>query len=142
MRGVTVTKQVHFTHQTRGRRELHVGPEPEPTIVNPGRVPRVARLMALAIKLDDLVRSGAVADQAELARLGYVSRARVTQIMHMLRLAPDIQEAILTLPPTMAGDDAINERHLRPIMTLIDWEEQRQAWRQLLSRRHAVTVCV
>lgn len=133
MRGVTVTKQVHFASHARGRRTIQPGPAPEPVIASPGRVPRVARLMALAIRLDDLVRSGAVADQAELARLGYVTRTRVTQIMHMLRLAPDIQESILNLPLTLEGDDPINERHLRPIMRLVGWDEQRRAWGRLVA---------
>jgi hypothetical protein len=63
-----------------------------------GRVPRIARLMALALRFEHLVQSGTVRHYAELARLGQVSRARVTQIMNLLHLAPDIQEAILFLP--------------------------------------------
>ena len=63
--------------------------------VQPGRVPRVARLMALALRFDELIRSGAVKNQAELARLGHVSRARVSQIMCLLLLAPDIQAPCL-----------------------------------------------
>ena len=46
-----------------------------------GRVPRIARLLALALRFDGLIRSGAVRDYAELARLGQVSRARITQII-------------------------------------------------------------
>jgi hypothetical protein len=64
-----------------------------------GRPPRIACLLALAYRFDELVRSGAVRDYAELARLGHVTRARVTQIMNLLNLAPDIQEDILWLPP-------------------------------------------
>lgn len=67
----------------------------EPTttgVVSEERSPRLARLMALAIKFDGLVRQGVVRDYADLARLGYVSRARITQIMNLLHLAPDIQE--------------------------------------------------
>lgn len=54
-----------------------------------GRAPRVSRLMALAIRLDGLNRDGVVSDQAELARLDQVSRARLTQVMNLLYLAPD-----------------------------------------------------
>ena len=53
----------------------------KPGSVPSGRVPRIARLMALALRFHELVRSGAVRDYAELARLGQVSRARVTQII-------------------------------------------------------------
>jgi hypothetical protein len=73
--------------------------------VEPGRIPRISRLMALAIRFDHLIKSGQVADQAELAGLGHVTRARVTQIMNLLQLAPDIQEEILFLPRTVEGSD-------------------------------------
>jgi hypothetical protein len=66
-------------------------------------IPRIARLMALAIRFEGLLRSGTIRDCAELARLGRVTRARVTQIMKLLNLAPDIQEQILFLPPSMAS---------------------------------------
>ena len=93
-----------------------------------GRVPRVARLMALAIRFDQLIRDGVVADQAELARIGHVSRARLTQIMNLLNLAPDIQEEILFLPPTDRGRDAVTERELRPITANTGWSKQRRMW--------------
>jgi len=76
-----------------------------------------------------LIRNGLVADQAELARLGYVTRARVTQIMNLLNLAPDIQEAVLFLPRTENGRDPISERDLRPIAAKADWRKQRRMWR-------------
>jgi hypothetical protein len=62
-------------------------------------IPRIARLMALAIRFDGLLRQETVRDYAELARLGKVTRARMTQIMKLLDLAPDIQEQILFLTP-------------------------------------------
>src|SRR5437870_4926357 len=62
-------------------------------------IPRIARLMVLAIRMEELVRAGAVRDHAEAARLGRVTRARMTQILKLLDLAPDIQEQILFLPP-------------------------------------------
>ena len=93
-----------------------------------GRVPRVSRLMALAIRFDQLIRDGVVADQAELARLGHVTRARLTQIMNLLCLAPDIQEALLHLPATKQGPDAVTEKQLRAIAADLDWRRQRQMW--------------
>ena len=98
--------------------------------VSPGRVPRVARLMALAIRFDGLVREGAVSTQAELAAAGHVTRARVTQIMNLLHLAPDLQEAVLHLPPVRAGRDPITEHDLRPITARVEWAVQRQLWRR------------
>jgi hypothetical protein len=57
-----------------------------------GGVPRVARLMALALRFENLIHEGRVADYSDLARLGHVSRARLTQIMNLLLLAPDNPE--------------------------------------------------
>jgi hypothetical protein len=57
-----------------------------------GGVPRVARLLALALRFETLIREGRVADYSALAGLGHVSRARMTQIMNLLLLAPDNPE--------------------------------------------------
>jgi hypothetical protein len=84
--------------------------------------------MALAIRLDQLIRDGVVADQAELARLGRVSRARLTQIMNLLCLSPDIQEEVLFLPCVESGREPVSERDLRPIAAVVDWEGQREMW--------------
>jgi hypothetical protein len=88
-----------------------------------GRIPRITRLMALAIKFQDMVDRGEVRDYADLARLGYVSRARITQIMNLLNLAPDIQELLLA-PPTTSGD--LTETRLRPMTMEPDWRAQRR----------------
>lgn len=98
---------------------------------SPGRVPRVARLMALAIRFDALVREGAVSTQAELAAVGHVTRARVTQIMNLLHLAPDLQEAILFMPPVASGRDPVTEHELRPLAAEVDWELQRRLWHRI-----------
>jgi len=84
--------------------------------------------MALAIKFDGLLRSGAVRDQAELADLGHVTRPRVTQIMNLLHLAPDIQEELLHLPRILRGCDPVTERHVRPIAAEVEWAKQRMMW--------------
>ena len=86
-----VEADVKFSRRGRGaRRVMKVAP----AIVNApaGRLPRITRLMALAIRFEQLIRDGIVDDYAALARLGKVSRARVTQVMNLLLLAPDIQE--------------------------------------------------
>jgi len=96
-----------------------------------GRVPRVARLMALALRFDEYLRTGQVANYAALAELGHVSRARISQIMNLQNLAPDIQEAILLLPRTLQGRDPIHLRQLQPIAAILDWQKQRLRWRSL-----------
>jgi hypothetical protein len=55
--------------------------------------------MALALRFEGLIRTGQILNYAELARLGHVSRARISQITCLLLLAPDIQEELLFLPP-------------------------------------------
>jgi hypothetical protein len=97
----------------------------------PQRLPRIARLLALAIKLDGLVREGTVRDYAELATLGHVTRARITQIMSLRYLAPDIQESIL-FSNTENRLPSIPEGHVRHIARCIHWDEQRRLWRDLL----------
>ena len=128
-RPLKITKTVHFRSMKRGRKELRAGAEESaPTL---GRVPRVARLLALALRMDDLCRCGEVTDYAELARLALVTRARMTQIMSLLLLAPDIQEEILFLPRTSGCRDAVQEKAIRPIAAVPDWRKQRVMWRDL-----------
>ena len=117
------------TRESHGQQRL-TGARPEKATLAP-RVPHVAKLMALAIRLEDLLESGQVRDQAELARLGRVSRARLTQIMNLLHLAPDLQEQLLSLPGTAGGRDAVFERDLRPIAKVVSWERQRKMWQRL-----------
>jgi hypothetical protein len=93
-----------------------------------GRVPRISRLMALAIRMDELIRSGQVTGYAELARLGNVTPARLSQIMSLLGLAPDLMEEVLFLPRTFKGRDRIQLRHLLPIAPMADWRKQRRRW--------------
>jgi len=136
MKGLTIQKQVHFGRGQRSRKVLREGSvtdTPQETPV--GRTPRISKLMALALRFDRLINEGEITDQAELARLGQVSRARVTQIMNLLLLAPDIQEDILFLPRTVSGRDPIRERHIRQITTALDWRKQRRLWKQLLEKQ-------
>jgi len=123
----TIECRVHFTNRGRGSRKR---PTRQST-AEPGRVPRVSRLMALAMRFDELIGSGQVTDYAELARLGHVSRARVSQIASLLGLAPDLQEEILFLPRTHRGRDPIQLRHLLPIAAIPDWGKQRSRWKSL-----------
>jgi hypothetical protein len=129
---VSIQEQVHFTRRRAGRKKLESGRNPSKTTAKlPPAVPRISRLMALAIHFDQLIREGVVADYADLARLGRVTRARVTQIMNLLNLAPDIQEAILFLPTVQQGRTPVIEKRVRPIVAEMDWQKQRRMWRSL-----------
>ena len=76
---VTVKVRVAMGHD--GRKRLALAPETSvKTPEQPERVPRVARLLALAHHWNGLLRAGTVRGRADLARLVGVSRARVTQV--------------------------------------------------------------
>jgi hypothetical protein len=127
---ITIRQKLHFSRGKAGCRRIT--PEPPATETVPmGRVPRISRLMALAIRFDSLIREGKVADRSELARLAHVTQPRMTQIMNLLHLAPDIQEDLLFLPPVTAGRAQIHERILRPLSAEVCWAVQRGAWREI-----------
>lgn len=128
---LTVTSQVNFSTGRAGAKQLRAAPTDS---VPAGHVPRVARLMALAIHFEELLKRGEVKDYADLARLGHVTRARITQIMNLLLLAPDIQEEILFLPVVEAGREPLKEWHVRPTVAEPVWGRQRRIWRKLMVR--------
>ena len=97
----------------------------------PPRVPRLARLLALAIQLDRLVCDEEICDYAALARLGHVSRARMSQIMNLVHLAPDIQEEILFMLPSRSARDPVTLPNVQPLTRIASWQKQRQRWQQL-----------
>ena len=97
----------------------------------PGRVPRVARWLALAIRLEAQLTDGTLADAAAVARESHVTRARVSQVLNLAFLAPHIQEAILDLPRVAAGRDPVTLADLQPVALTLDWRKQRRLWREL-----------
>jgi len=129
---ITIKQKLHFARGNAGRRRIATEP-PATETVPPGRVPRISKLMALAIRFDGLVRSGKVANQSELARLLHITQPRMTQIMNLLYLAPDVQEHLLFLPPVTKGRAQIHEKMLRPIAAEGSWSRQRARWRAPLT---------
>jgi hypothetical protein len=124
---VTLSIPIHLATPTR-RTVVREGTKPErPT----GRNPRVARILAQAHHFQNLLDTGVVRTQMELAELTKLTRARITQIMNLLVLAPDIQEEILFLPPVTKGPAPITERDLRPVLKTLVWSEQRERWAEL-----------
>jgi hypothetical protein len=102
----------------------------EPLREPQGRAPRIARLLALAHKLDATVRPGEIRNYAQLARLGQISPARLTQIMVLLHLAPAILECILFL--SAADARFLTELGLRKIAREPRWDRQRELFEQIL----------
>jgi hypothetical protein len=135
MSGPTIEFRIHLRTGAKGAKRVRQGARPAPPRTEPGRVPRLSRLMAMAIRFDQLIRQGHVTDYVELARLGGITRARISQIMDLLNLAPEIQEEILFLPRVSHGRDPINERAMRPITMHSDFAEQRKLWQRLCTER-------
>ncbi len=124
---------VYFSRGRRSGKQLSSAPA-VPSNPESGRVPRVARFMALALRIERLVREGQIKDYAEAARLGHVTRARLSQIMNLLQLAPDLQEAVLFLPRVERGRSPLHLAHLQPITGQLEWPKQRLFWKRLLKR--------
>jgi len=115
----------------RARRGHGVGlTSSEPAPAPPPRPTVLARTLALAHRLQRMLEDGRAKNRADLAaKLGF-SRARITQIMNLLWLAPDIQEEILfSVSPT--GRDVVTTRDVRAIVRVMDWAEQRRLWREI-----------
>jgi len=91
--------------------------------------------MALAIHYDEMIRRGDVPDMATLARQGQVTRARISQIMGLVLLAPDIQEELLFLPVTDGGRDPISPKLLESLSLTPDWDRQREVWQRIRAER-------
>jgi hypothetical protein len=134
MKNFSVVLEYNLTPKRRGRK-----PGNQPAMVDTGKLPRITRLMALAIKFDGLIRDGVVRDYADLARLGFVTRARMTQIMNLLNLAPDIQEEMLFLPKTMTGRDPVSERNVRCVTAIARWDRQRKLWHEMICKNQGTS---
>jgi hypothetical protein len=93
--------------------------------------PRVKKLLQHAMEWKVMLESGKATDQAEIAHQQGLSRARVTQIMSLLRLAPEVQEYILAMAET-TGRSALSERLLRPITRIDDHRKQLKAFHRLI----------
>ncbi len=115
--------EIQFQLRPRCRKD-----KPQSLAAERGKLPRATEVLALAIQFDDMLRRGVAKDHADLARLGCISQERISQIMRLLWLAPDIQQEILTLPRTPRGRFHAGEVALRQIASKMLWSEQRRMW--------------
>ena len=119
-----IEAKINQSSEKRGRRRSDQPAPPAP--------PRISRLMALAIRYADALDRGELQSLNDLAERAHVSQPRVTQVLNLIWLAPDIQEALLFLPPTVNGRELIHEKRLRPLTKELCWKRQREQWRQIL----------
>ena len=128
---ITVKRKLNLTREAHGRRRVAAAKQKDKPTVKAGRIPRISRLMALAIRLERMLQTGEVDNLTELARLSHVTQPRMSQILNLTMLAPDIQEELLFLPRVTAGKPTINEKMLRPIVSLVNWDQQREMWAEI-----------
>ncbi|XHR30513.1 MAG: hypothetical protein ACFUZC_08110 [Chthoniobacteraceae bacterium] len=128
---LTVVCPASFRRVESGRKRLKA--EPDELLPESASIPRIAKLMALALRFDWLVREGLVESYADLARLGGVSFARISQILNLLNLAPDIQEELLFLRRTPDSREPVTEFDLRDLVAKVAWAAQRRAWKEMMN---------
>ena len=123
-------------HKKRVGKHIAMVEGPPPTVPHRPKVrlPRITRYLALAIYYEDLIRPGHVHDYAEIATPGHVTRARVTQIMNLRLLAPDIQERVIQFPRNEHRWSTVGLRHLQAIAIQLDWQKQCIAFSNLNAR--------
>lgn len=119
----SIKMKVHFAAGQRGHRVLRKGKQPKHS--KSTRLPRITRLMALAIKYESLLEKGLVHTHQELADLAGVERSQISTILRFRLLAADIQEWLLNLPETEKGNDPVGMIELRSIAATPSWEKQR-----------------
>lgn len=134
---ITVKTKLNVQIKARGRKVITAMTEVDTDDDRPVRqkLHRVTKLMALAIRFQEMLRTGEVHGLTDLARLGKVSQPRMSQIMGLNLLAPDIQRALLDLPPQGRGKPFLHEKRIRPITAILDWAEQRRAWAEMLAAK-------
>lgn len=130
------TVEIQFRLYATGRPPGRTGPTGSPSSSGNGRLPRVTQVVALAIQFQDMIQRGEARDYADLARLGCLTRERMSQIMELVWLAPDIQQEILEFPPSGGARFPISEVAVRKIASPLSWTEQRHAWQQLKNKSH------
>ena len=108
-------------------------PEPAEEVSLRKRPARAALLLALAHRWEDEITEGVYRDRADIARKFGLTRARVTQILDLMLLAPIIQKTIIHLE-SCGKHEVLTERHMRQIARLVDWRRQVTLWASILER--------
>lgn len=101
-------------------------PQTEPTRAR--KPATIALTVALAHHTDRSIRAGRFEDRNAAARMLGISKPRMTQVMLLLMLAPDLQERLLFLQQTAQGSDPVTEAAIRPLAMTRSWAAQRALW--------------
>ena len=135
---VTVTYKFEVTRGSKGSKRIAPAttaqqeatpPAPLRPVLDQSSIPKLTRLLVLGHHLDRLVRDGVVRDYTQLARLTGLSKARVTQILNLTMLPPDIQLEVLLLDSADARKHRVFEKTAARLAAAhCDWNDQRAAW--------------
>jgi hypothetical protein len=106
---------------------LHQGPRRKPGCEDPGRLPRVTQVLALALSFQDMIATGSARNYEDLANRAGVTTERLSQVMKLIWLAPAIQEEILWLQASSAKYP-LTENAVRSIAGTWSWSEQLKLW--------------
>jgi hypothetical protein len=120
---ITVRTKMSLSVSGKGRKRLNACGD-KTTAKPTGRIPRISRLMALAIKYQGMLDRGEVESVTELAKLCHVTQPRMSQILSLNLLSPMIQERLLYLPLVESGKPEVHEKMLRLVCVEIDWRVQ------------------
>jgi hypothetical protein len=132
----TPSLEIQFPLRSAPRNPITVAEKPTPT--GSGRLPRITQVLAAAIYFENMIKQGGARGYADIGRLSGLCRERISQVMRLNYLAPDIQIELLYLPPTPTGHYPISETAVRSIANLLSWAEQRQEWTRL-KQAHRLT---
>lgn len=119
----------------RGRAQAFVSAAPPPRLPVP-RPARLAVMLALAHKIEAAIHRGVVRDRAEAARRLGLTRSRITQLLDLTLLAPDIQGELLELE-AVDGVEPLCEYRTRVVAHAGTWDQLRERWREVTDDRDA-----
>jgi hypothetical protein len=120
--------------RVRGRKARYAAEEPQERVETVRRPAKAAQLLALAHHLREAIESGRLPDGASVARTLGFTRARISQILDLTLLAPDIQETVLALEAVDGAEPGVNERVLRCVVHAASWREQRERFAEGVRR--------
>lgn len=121
-------------HRVRRGKSIAFVSQPMVTPATARRPAKVAKMLALAHHLQHAIERGIAHDRADVARRLGLTRARVTQLLDLLLLAPDLQQTVLSLR-TDSGREPIQERTMRAVAARALWTDQRTAWQAVCRLR-------
>ena len=121
----TLTSRVDFVRAAK---------QPTPSREPTRRPAKVAQMLALAHHLQNAIDEDDSLDQSTVAKRLGVTKARITQLLDLTLLAPDLQEQVLAME-AVDGVEPLSERSLRGIVLVASWAEQRVLWESASRRR-------